>query len=57
MLSAILWGLWFVLTQIGGLPVSRRSTNAPFCVWAAAHNVVILSALQLTTTQERVPMV
>jgi phosphatidylinositol glycan class W len=56
-LSAILWGLWFVLTQIGGLPVSRRSTNAPFCVWAAAHNVLLLSALQLTTTQERVPVV
>ena len=43
-LSGILWILFFGLSQF--LPVSRRSTNLVFCVWATAHNVLILAIFQ-----------
>ena len=39
--------VFFGLSQI--LPVSRRSTNAVFCVWATAHNVLILAIFQSIT--------
>jgi phosphatidylinositol glycan class W len=42
-------GLWIVLAflHLGlGIPISRRSTNAAFCIWAAAHNVTLLAILQ-----------
>lgn len=40
------WALLFGLTKVLDLPVSRRSTNAPFCLWAAAHNVLLLAVFQ-----------
>jgi glucosaminylphosphatidylinositol acyltransferase len=43
LLACIYWGL--------GIPVSRRSTNLPFCIWAAAHNFVMLAFLQWTMVQ------
>lgn len=45
-LATYLWILLFVLTYGLGLPVSRRSTNAPFCIWAMAHNVLLLAILR-----------
>ena len=43
MLAGLYWGL--------GIPVSRRSTNLPFCIWAAAHNTLLLAFLQWSTVQ------
>lgn len=51
--AALLWGILAVLTQLLNIPVSRRSTNASFCVWTMAHNVLILAALWTVT--EAVP--
>jgi phosphatidylinositol glycan class W len=49
-LAAGLWILLWAVTQLLGLPVSRRSTNAPFCLWAAAHNVLLLTCFKEVTT-------
>jgi phosphatidylinositol glycan class W len=43
LLAGLSWGL--------DIPVSRRSTNGAFCVWAAAHNIVMLAFLQWSTVQ------
>jgi glucosaminylphosphatidylinositol acyltransferase len=43
LLAGLYWGL--------DIPVSRRSTNLPFCIWAAAHNIVLLAFLQWSTVQ------
>jgi phosphatidylinositol glycan class W len=42
--GAVLWGVLALLTRV--VPVSRRSTNASFCVWALAHNVTLLAILK-----------
>jgi phosphatidylinositol glycan class W len=47
--AALLWGTLAILTQLLNIPVSRRSTNASFCVWTMAHNVLILAALWTVT--------
>jgi phosphatidylinositol glycan class W len=39
------------------LPVSRRSTNAPFCLWAAAHNMVLLASFQSILLNGKIPVV
>lgn len=41
--TTLLWGLHAALASI--IPASRRSTNATFCVWTLAHNVLLLSLL------------
>lgn len=44
--TAVLW-INLVLLHWGlDIPVSRRSTNLSFCVWAAAHNLLLLATLQ-----------
>ena len=57
-LSVSLWTL--ALGSSNFLPVSRRSTNAAFCIWAAAHNVLILTTFQQTIkigVQNSIPIV
>jgi phosphatidylinositol glycan class W len=48
--SVFLWLVHFALVDGLGISVSRRSTNASFCVWAVAHNGLLLSMIQLATT-------
>jgi glucosaminylphosphatidylinositol acyltransferase len=40
-----LWALLSFLVQSLGIPVSRRSTNASFCVWTLAHSMLLLAAI------------
>eukprot|EP00980_Cylindrotheca_fusiformis_P005882 scaffold1233_cov111-Cylindrotheca_fusiformis.AAC.8 len=57
--------LWTVAAGLGVafvgsaqfLPVSRRSTNAPFCLWVSAHNVFLLSMFQLFLLDRKLPIV
>ena len=51
--AALLWTVLAVLIQVLEIPVSRRSTNASFCVWTLAHNTLILAFLWSVT--ETVP--
>ena len=44
-LTGGLWACLYFLTEHLGIPVSRRSTNAGFCVWALAHNMILLAAI------------
>ena len=55
-LSLFLWLIMGILHWGLNIPISRRSTNAAFCLWAAAHNTLLLSCLQYTITT-RVPLV
>jgi glucosaminylphosphatidylinositol acyltransferase len=47
--SGVLWVLHWIMTDGVGIPVSRRSTNASFCIWITAHNTLLLSLIQLAT--------
>lgn len=40
-----LWVLLYVLVEPLGIDVSRRSTNASFCVWTMAHTMTLLAAI------------
>jgi len=40
-----LWTLLYILVDKLGIVVSRRSTNASFCVWTLAHSMVLLAAI------------
>jgi glucosaminylphosphatidylinositol acyltransferase len=40
-----LWALLLILVQYLGIPVSRRSTNATFCVWTLSHSMLLLAAI------------
>ena len=44
-LTGALWGVLYILVELLGIPVSRRSTNASFCVWTLAHNMILLAAI------------
>lgn len=46
--SVVLWLLHFVLTQVCGIPVSRRSTNFSFVIWIVAHNSSLLFLIWLS---------
>jgi len=48
--AALLWILVGIVHGILDVPISRRSTNAAFCLWAAAHNILLLAIVQVTTT-------
>lgn len=50
LLALILWMIHVVLVDGLHIPVSRRSTNLSFCLWAVAHNVLLLYFLQLMTS-------
>lgn len=65
---SFLWtgaSLWKVAIGLGAtfaglahfLPVSRRSTNAPFCLWASAHNIVLLATYQSLLLDGKIPLV
>lgn len=43
--STGLWILHYVMVDMLGITVSRRTTNATYCVWTLAHNVTILTFL------------
>jgi len=54
-LAIALWMIWYVLVAEGAggpvllpvpVPVSRRSTNLVFCIWALAHNATSLWGCQ-----------
>ncbi|KAL7548491.1 hypothetical protein ACHAWF_011774 [Thalassiosira exigua] len=49
------WVLFGILAQC--LTASRRSTNATFCLWAIAHNLVILAIVQTLDRCGKVPIV
>ena len=40
------WSLLAILTNLLDIPVSRRSTNASFCLWCLSHNVTLLILLK-----------
>lgn len=46
MLTAVLWLTLYGLESQLHIPVSRRSTNAAFCVWTLAHNMVLLAGIR-----------
>ena len=50
LLSGILWVIHWILVHFLNIPVSRRSTNASFCVWVVAHNVLLLAMIQAGTS-------
>ena len=45
--AVILWVLHALLARF--VTASRRSTNATFCVWTLAHNVLLLSLFEMGT--------
>jgi len=45
MLTGGLWLCLCILVEGLEIPVSRRSTNASFCVWTLAHNMTLLAAI------------
>ncbi len=47
LVSAILWLLHAFLVYALHIPVSRRTTNASFCVWTLAHNFSLLTLFWL----------
>ena len=49
--------LWIVhqILVIKGIPASRRTTNATFCVWTLAHNTTLLSLLCIASVKNEVP--
>jgi glucosaminylphosphatidylinositol acyltransferase len=51
-----LWALLFFLVQSLGIPVSRRSTNASFCVWTLAHSMLLLAAIHSAISLYEDPM-
>jgi phosphatidylinositol glycan class W len=40
--TCIGWSVHYIFATILDIPVSRRSTNATFCLWTLSHNVTIL---------------
>ncbi len=55
-ISILLWIVLGIFHTFLNIPISRRSTNATFCIWAAAHNMILLTFLKWTTSS-RVPWV
>ncbi|KAL9185845.1 hypothetical protein ACHAXT_003622 [Thalassiosira profunda] len=51
MASALFWMAHLLLTEVCGLPNSRRSTNAPFILWSLAHNISLLCLIHFVTTR------
>jgi phosphatidylinositol glycan class W len=49
-LTTMLWAVLLLLVHGLQIPVSRRSTNASFCVWAAAHNILLLTLIKAATS-------
>ena len=47
------WILLGIMTNIFKIPVSRRSTNAPFCLWSLNHNIVLLLLLKHLVLQNQ----
>jgi phosphatidylinositol glycan class W len=54
-LTAIVWAMFGSLAQT--VSVSRRSTNASFCLWATAHNLLILALCQTFLTGGNIPII
>ena len=50
LLSGFLWVIHWILVNVLNIPVSRRSTNASFCVWVVAHNILLLAMIQAGTS-------
>jgi phosphatidylinositol glycan class W len=50
-------GLWIVhaILTIQGIPVSRRTTNATFCVWTLAQSMSMLALLAFASVKNEVP--
>ncbi len=48
-LTLFSWMALWALDSLLGIPVSRRTTNLPFCIWAVAHNLAILWGFQILT--------
>ena len=46
------WAGLAFLTTVLDIPVSRRSTNASFCVWTLAHNLLLLALLWAATRKK-----
>mmetsp|Transcript_12642 Transcript_12642/g.30190 ORF Transcript_12642/g.30190 Transcript_12642/m.30190 type:complete len:514 (+) Transcript_12642:85-1626(+) len=44
--TIVLVMLFLVSSQVVAITVSRRSTNLTFCLWAAAHNVLLLAVFE-----------
>lgn len=44
--------LFLAFSQLGSIPASRRSTNLTFCLWAAAHNVLLLALCDMILVQK-----
>ncbi|GKY96553.1 hypothetical protein MPSEU_000614900 [Mayamaea pseudoterrestris] len=57
LLVAVLGACWFVLTAVLQIPVSRRTTNAPFVIWILLINILQLFAIEWAAGSEcRVPL-
>jgi phosphatidylinositol glycan class W len=54
-LCGVLWAVLAVVTRV--IPVSRRSTNISFCLWALAHNVLLLVLLKYVVVHPPLPLV
>ena len=54
MASITLWALHQIMLVMG-IRASRRSTNATFCIWTLAHNITLLSLLDIGSVNNEVP--
>lgn len=52
--SVALWALHQIMVVMG-IRASRRSTNATFCIWTLAHNITVLSLLDIASVANEVP--
>ena len=43
--SAGLTAAWIGIEKLGGIPVSRRTTNVTFCLWTLGHNIFLLACI------------
>ena len=53
MASIALWTLHQIMVVMG-IRASRRSTNATFCIWTLAHNITLLSLLDIASVKNEV---